>query len=110
MRFDIPHFLAIIKQSLGSVGSGARAVRGKKPRIAFWTQSRQDRSLQHRPWRQLYLSTSRMRASWRRSAHINAIFIADRQGIPIAMSDPKSGKHHDVHEIGTSLDQILGMV
>ena len=30
MRFDIPHFLAIIKQSLGSVGSGARAVRGRK--------------------------------------------------------------------------------
>jgi hypothetical protein len=51
-----------------------------------------------------------MRASWRRSAHINAIFIADHQGIPIAMSEPKSGKHHDVHEIGTSLDQILGMV
>lgn len=40
----------------------------------------------------------------------NAIFITDRQGIPMAMSEPKSGKHHDVHEIGTSLDQIFGMM
>lgn len=40
----------------------------ENPGIAFWTQSRQDRSLQHQPWRQLYLSTLRRRASWRRSA------------------------------------------
>lgn len=40
----------------------------------------------------------------------NAIFITDRQGIPVAISEPKSGKHHDVHEIGTSLDQIFGMM
>ena len=40
----------------------------------------------------------------------NAIFITDRQGIPVAISEPKSGKHHDVHKIGTSLDQIFGMM
>ena len=40
----------------------------------------------------------------------NAIFIADRQGIPVAMSEPKSGKHHDVHEIAKSLDHIFGMM
>ena len=40
----------------------------------------------------------------------NAIFITDRQCIPMAMSEPKSGKHHDVHEIGTSLDQIFSMM
>ncbi len=40
----------------------------------------------------------------------NSIFITDRQGIPIAMSDPKSGRHHDVHEIENSLDQIFGMM
>ncbi len=40
----------------------------------------------------------------------NAIFITDRQGIPVAISEPKSGKHHDVHEIGTSLDQIFSIM
>ena len=40
----------------------------------------------------------------------NAISVADCKGIPIAMSDPKSGRHHDVHEIENSLDQIFGMM
>ena len=40
MRFDIPHFLAIIKQSLGSVGSGARAVRGRKAENRFFGRNR----------------------------------------------------------------------
>lgn len=40
----------------------------------------------------------------------NAIFVTDRQGIPIAISEPKSGKHHDVHEIEASLEQIFGMM
>ena len=29
----------------------------------------------------------------------NALYLTDRQGLPIVMSSPKSGEHHDVHDI-----------
>lgn len=38
----------------------------------------------------------------------NALYLTDRQGLPIAMSNPKSGEHHDVHEIDKAMDQIIG--
>lgn len=40
----------------------------------------------------------------------NALYVSDRQGLPISITEPKSGKHHDVHEINRSLDQLFGMI
>ena len=34
----------------------------------------------------------------------NALYLTDRQGLPIAMSSPKSGEHHDVHDI----EKVIG--
>ena len=34
----------------------------------------------------------------------NALYLTDRQGLPIAMSSPKSGEHHDVHNI----EEVIG--
>lgn len=37
----------------------------------------------------------------------NSIYLADRQGIPLAMSSPKAGNHNDVHEIEESMAEIF---
>ena len=37
----------------------------------------------------------------------NAIFLTDRQGIPIAMSTPMAGNHHDCYQIEENMDTIL---
>lgn len=37
----------------------------------------------------------------------NSIFLTDRQGIPLAMSTPMSGNHHDLFNIENSLDEIF---
>ena len=37
----------------------------------------------------------------------NALYLTDRQGLPLAMSYPKSGEHHDVHDIEKSIGDIL---
>ena len=34
----------------------------------------------------------------------NALYLTDRQGLPIAMSSPKSSEHHDVHDI----EKVIG--
>ena len=34
----------------------------------------------------------------------NALYLTDRQGLPVAMSSPKSGEHHDVHDI----EKVIG--
>ena len=34
----------------------------------------------------------------------NALYLTNRQGLPIAMSSPKSGEHHDVHNI----EEVIG--
>ena len=37
----------------------------------------------------------------------NALYLTDRQGLPLAMSYPKSGEHHDVHDIEKSIGGIF---
>ena len=37
----------------------------------------------------------------------NSIYLTDRQGIPLAMSSPKSGNHTDVYQIEESMDDIF---
>lgn len=37
----------------------------------------------------------------------NALYLTDRQGIPLAMSSPKSGEHHDVHDIENVIERML---
>ena len=40
----------------------------------------------------------------------NAIFFTDRQGVPLAMSEPMSGNHHDCYQIEESMDAIISTV
>lgn len=37
----------------------------------------------------------------------NILYLTDRQGIPLAMSSPKSGEHHDVHDIEYVIEGML---
>lgn len=37
----------------------------------------------------------------------NALYLTDRQGVPLAMSSPKSGKHHDVHDIENVIERMF---
>lgn len=37
----------------------------------------------------------------------NMLFLADKQGVPLACSDPVSGDHNDLFEIGKSVSKIL---
>lgn len=37
----------------------------------------------------------------------NALYLTDRQGLPLAMSYPKSGEHHDVYDIEKSIGDIF---
>lgn len=37
----------------------------------------------------------------------NTLYLTDRQGLPIAMSSPKSGEHHDVHDIESVMDTMV---
>ena len=40
----------------------------------------------------------------------NMLFLTDRQGLPLACSDPMSGEHHDVFEIKKSLNKMVATV
>jgi transposase len=40
----------------------------------------------------------------------NALFFADRQGLPIAMAAPQAGNHHDVHEIRILFEQMCKLL
>lgn len=37
----------------------------------------------------------------------NALYLTDRQGLLIVMSSPKSGEHHDVHDIEDVMEAML---
>lgn len=37
----------------------------------------------------------------------NALYITDRQGIPVIMSSPKSGEHHDTHDIKNVIRSMM---
>lgn len=36
----------------------------------------------------------------------NALYLVDRQGLPLAMSEPQGGKHTDLFEISDRIDEI----
>lgn len=38
----------------------------------------------------------------------NALFLTDRQGLPLAMSEPIKGNHNDLHKISKYFNQMLG--
>jgi transposase len=37
----------------------------------------------------------------------NSLYLTDRQGFPLALSSPKAGNHHDLHEIEQSLNVLF---
>lgn len=37
----------------------------------------------------------------------SALYITDRQGIPIIMSSPKSGEYHDTHDIENVIQTMM---
>lgn len=40
----------------------------------------------------------------------NALYFVDRQGLPLAMSEPQSGNHTDLFEINDRIDEITGQL
>lgn len=40
----------------------------------------------------------------------NALYLTDNQGIPIAISSPVSGNHHDLYEIEDRLDGLFSSI
>ena len=37
----------------------------------------------------------------------NALYLTDRKGLPLAMSVPKSGEHHDTHNIVAVMQNMM---
>jgi hypothetical protein len=37
----------------------------------------------------------------------NALYLTDNQGLPIAMSSPIAGNHHDLYQIDIHLDELF---
>lgn len=37
----------------------------------------------------------------------NALYLTDNQGLPIAISSPVAGNHHDLYQIGSHLDELF---
>jgi hypothetical protein len=40
----------------------------------------------------------------------NSIYLTDRQGLPLAISSPKAGNHHDLHQIRPALDEMFNLL
>jgi hypothetical protein len=40
----------------------------------------------------------------------NALFVVDNQGIPLSMSTPQDGNHHDLYEINILFNELCGML
>ena len=38
----------------------------------------------------------------------NALYLSDRQGLPLAMSEPTSGNHNDLHDIEVQFEVVIG--
>jgi hypothetical protein len=36
-----------------------------------------------------------------------SLYLTERQGLPLALSSPKAGNHHDLHEIKVALDEMF---
>ena len=43
----------------------------------------------------------------KKSNTTKALYLADRRGIPLAISEPISGEHHDLYEIEKSMSNIF---
>ena len=43
----------------------------------------------------------------KRKKTTNALYFSDRQGIPLAISNPVAGNHHDLYNIESSLDELF---
>jgi len=41
------------------------------------------------------------------AAAANMLFLTDRQGLPLACSDPMSGEHHDLFDIEKSVSKMI---
>jgi transposase len=40
----------------------------------------------------------------------NSLYLTDRQGLPLALSSPKAGNHHDLHEIQPALNEMFTLL
>jgi len=40
----------------------------------------------------------------------NSLYLTDRQGLPLALSSPKAGNHHDLHEIQQALNEMFSVL
>ena len=43
----------------------------------------------------------------KKASTTNMLFLTDRQGLPLACSDPMSGEHHDVFEIEENVAKMV---
>jgi len=43
---------------------------------------------------------------WKKRKTTNALYLTDRQGLPLAMSEPVSGNHNDLFDIEVHFDQV----
>lgn len=43
----------------------------------------------------------------KKSKTTNALYLTDRQGLPLAMSEPVSGNHHDLFDIQTHFEELI---
>jgi hypothetical protein len=40
----------------------------------------------------------------------NTLYLTDRQGLPLAISLPRAGNHHELHEIRPAMDEMFHLV
>lgn len=40
----------------------------------------------------------------------NALYLTDKNGIPLAMSEPEAGSHHDTYDIGTYFTEVISVL
>ena len=40
----------------------------------------------------------------------NALYLTDRQGLPLVMLEPVAGNHHDLHEIEVQFEVVTAML
>lgn len=92
--------------------SGARNANGGRFSCNFWTST--IRNLTCQVWT-LTEATLRPYAAGKKSAireekkrkTTNALYLTDRKGLPLAMSAPKSGEHHDTHNIVATMQDMM---
>ncbi|MCY1660204.1 transposase family protein [Chryseobacterium sp. SL1] len=58
----------------------------------------------HQRWRKSKLSGQKKRKT------TNSLYLTDKNGIPLAMSEPEAGKHHDTYEIQTHFNEVIAVL